>query len=197
MKLLKKSGTQRGEREGAKRELRELRKELYQREDRAIKEVLQGADCILSTLTVAHPEGPLKHLKEDFFDLIIIDECSQALEAACWIPLLKGGKKLVLAGDHLQLPPTIISKEASEKGLDLTLMKRLIDSLGDLSTRMLTTQYRMNKLIMNWVSDKLYDSKLEAHSSVAQHLLKDLDKVDEDETTSQALVLVDTDGCNS
>ena len=94
----------------------ELRKELYKRENKALKEVLQASECILATLTTSHDDGPLKHLSDEHFDIIIIDECSQAMEAACWIPLIKGAKKLIIAGDHLQLPPTIISKEASTKG---------------------------------------------------------------------------------
>ena len=94
----------------------------------------------------------------------------------------------------MQLPPTIISADAAKKGLDVTLMKRLIDALGDLSTRMLTIQYRMNELIMNWISEKLYESRLEAHESVAKHLLCDLDHVEKDENTSTALVVIDTDG---
>lgn len=56
----------------------------------------------------ASPDGPLKLLPEDHFDLVVIDECAQALEASCWIPLLKA-RKCVLAGDHKQLPPTVIS----------------------------------------------------------------------------------------
>ncbi|CAF0704160.1 unnamed protein product [Brachionus calyciflorus] len=196
LKQIRKSGTQRSERESLKREMRELRKELYQRENRALKEVLKEADCILATLTTTHEDGPLKHLKDDHFDIIIIDECSQALEASCWIPILKGARKLILAGDHLQLPPTIMSKEAAKKGLDLTLMKRLIDTYGDDCTKMLTIQYRMNKLINNWISDRLYESKLVAHQSVAEHLLSDLPGIEKDENTSTALVLIDTEGCD-
>lgn len=75
-------------------------------------------------------------------------------------------------------------------------MKRLIDSLGDTSTKMLTIQYRMNELIMNWISEKLYESRLTAHESVAKHLLCDLDYVENDENTSTALVVIDTDGCD-
>ncbi|RNA28636.1 DNA-binding SMUBP-2 [Brachionus plicatilis] len=196
LRLIRKSSTQKCERESLKREMRELRKELYQRENRALKEVLKEADCILATLTTTHSDGPLKHLTEDHFDIIIIDECSQALEAACWIPLVRGAKKLILAGDHLQLPPTILSKEAAVKGLDLTLMKRLIDTYGHECTKMLTIQYRMNKLINNWISDRLYESKLVAHETVAEHLLCDLDAIDKDENTNTALVFIDTEGCD-
>lgn len=197
LKTIRKGGAQRSEREALKRELRTLRKELYDREDRAIKEVLKGVDIVLATLTTAHAQGPLKNLaKEDnHFDIVIIDECSQALEAACWIPILQGARKVILAGDHLQLPPTIISKEAAQKGLDLTLMKRLIDAYGDDCTKMLTIQYRMNKLINNWISDQLYEAKLKPDVSVAEHLLCDLKGIAKDENTSHALVLIDTDGC--
>jgi ATP-dependent RNA/DNA helicase IGHMBP2 len=195
LKTIRKSSTQRGEREGLKRELRELRKELYVREDRAIKDVLKNVDIVLATLTTTHPNGPLKNLEKEHFDIVIIDECSQALEAACWIPILQGAKKLILAGDHLQLPPTIMSKEAAEKGLDLTLMKRLIDAYGEECTRMLTIQYRMNKLINNWISERLYESRLKPDASVAEHLLCDLNGVERNDDTSVALVLIDTDGC--
>ena len=58
----------------------------------------------------AHSKGPLQHLKGDHFDVVIIDECGQALEASCWIPLMRA-PKCVLAGDHLQLPPTIVSRK--------------------------------------------------------------------------------------
>ena len=73
-------------------ELRFLKKELFERERKAIKSVLSSADVILSTTTSASDEGPLKHLNEDHFDLIIIDEAAQALEASCWIPLNHGNR---------------------------------------------------------------------------------------------------------
>lgn len=107
-----------------------------------------------------------------------------------------GARKLVLAGDHLQLPPTIISKEAAQRGLDRTLMKRLIDELGSKCTRMLTIQYRMNTEICSWVSDKLYESRLTAHETVARHVLADLPGIQPTETTLAPLVLIDTEGCD-
>ena len=63
---------------------------------------------------------------------------------SCWIALLQS-KKAILAGDHLQLPPTIMSTEAAKKGLAFTLMERAIDQFGNEVVRMLKTQYRMNK----------------------------------------------------
>ena len=88
------------------------------------------------------------------FDYIIIDECAQATESLCWISILQG-KKLILAGDHLQLPPTIKSKEA-EYILSYTLFDRLINIYGEKCCKMLKIQYRMNEIIMNFPSNELY-----------------------------------------
>ena len=97
------------------------------------------------TLTSASSvDGPLKHLPEGHFDLAVIDECSQALEIACWIGLVQV-KKAVLAGDHLQLPPTIMSESAAQKGLAYTLMERVIHDNPNV-VRMLNTQYRLEFL---------------------------------------------------
>ncbi|RMX86591.1 hypothetical protein D0867_15749, partial [Hortaea werneckii] len=95
------------ERRGIYNEIRELRKEFRQREGRVVKELLRTSKVVLSTL---HGAGSF-HLKNEQFDVVIVDEASQALEAQCWIPIVMVGAvgKLVLAGDHLQLPPTIKS----------------------------------------------------------------------------------------
>ncbi|XP_065072348.1 DNA-binding protein SMUBP-2-like [Rhopilema esculentum] len=175
-------------------ELKYLKKELFEREDKAIKSVLSSADVILSTTTSSYEQGPLRHLNEDHFDLIIIDEAAQALEASCWIPL-SFGSRCILAGDHNQLPPTIISQEASKKGLEVTLMERIVKEFGPGVVRMLTTQYRMNNYIMSWPSKQLYDNKLTADDSVASHLLCELPGVISDENTSVPLVFFDTAGC--
>uniref|UniRef100_A0A9L0TQ59 Immunoglobulin mu DNA binding protein 2 n=1 Tax=Equus caballus TaxID=9796 RepID=A0A9L0TQ59_HORSE len=89
-------------------EIKLLRKELKEREEAAMLESLTSADVVLATNTGASPDGPLKLLPDGYFDVVVIDECAQALEASCWIPLLKA-RKCVLAGDHKQLPPTIVS----------------------------------------------------------------------------------------
>ena len=103
---------------------------------------------------------------------IIIDECAQATESLCWISILQG-KKLILAGDHLQLPPTIKSKEA-EYILSYTLFDRLINIYGDKCCKMLNIQYRMNEIIMNFPSNELYNGNLNADDNVKNYNLKDL-----------------------
>jgi superfamily I DNA and/or RNA helicase len=70
------------------------------------------------------------------------------------------GTRCILAGDHLQLPPTIQSVEAEKKGLGRTLFERLAELYGDEVTSMLTVQYRMHQLIMDWSSKELYNSKV-------------------------------------
>ncbi|XP_032629005.1 DNA-binding protein SMUBP-2 isoform X2 [Chelonoidis abingdonii] len=97
-----------GERSHFRNEIKALRKELKEREETAMTEILTRANVVLATNTGASSDGPLKLLPENHFDLVVIDECAQALEASCWIPLLKA-RKCILAGDHKQLPPTIIS----------------------------------------------------------------------------------------
>ncbi|XP_030416603.1 DNA-binding protein SMUBP-2 isoform X2 [Gopherus evgoodei] len=97
-----------GERSHFRNEIKALRKELKEREETAMIEILTRANVVLATNTGASSDGPLKLLPENHFDLVVIDECAQALEASCWIPLLKA-RKCILAGDHKQLPPTIIS----------------------------------------------------------------------------------------
>lgn len=87
-------------------DMRELRKEYRERESKCIDSLVRGSQVVLSTL---HGAGSFQ-LKNQNFDVVIIDEASQALEASCWIPLLGyGASQVVLAGDHLQLPPTIKS----------------------------------------------------------------------------------------
>lgn len=178
-------------------EIKNLRKELRERETKAVKEVLSHANVILTTLTSATQEGPLKHLLPDHFDYVVIDECSQATESACWLALIRA-PRVLLAGDHFQLPPTIISPEAARRGLGLTLMERIIQRKedGKSCVRMLTSQYRMHRDIMQWASDQLYHGKLEAHSSVASHLLMELPGVEDNEDTGIPLLLLDTAGCD-
>lgn len=192
--LKMKKNRDKGERFKLKQEVGELRKELRTREATAIAQILKRADVVLSTNTGAHDDGPLRNLPVGHFDLVVIDECAQALESSCWISLLKA-RKCILAGDYKQLPPTIKSHTAAAKGLSVSLMERLIQKYGDSIVRMLTVQYRMNSAIMEWASKEMYQGKLTAHSSVEKHLLKDLTDVISNEETSTPLLLIDTAGC--
>ncbi|KAK4581580.1 hypothetical protein RGQ29_024970 [Quercus rubra] len=173
------------------KELRTLSKEERKRQQLAVTDVIKNADVVLTTLT-----GALSHkLDNTSFDLVIIDEAAQALEIACWIALLKGSR-CILAGDHLQLPPTIQSVEAERKGLGRTLFERLADMYGDEVVSMLTVQYRMHELIMNWSSKELYSSKVKAHPCVAAHMLFDLEDVKRTTSTEPTLLLIDIAGCD-
>ncbi|XP_010709175.1 DNA-binding protein SMUBP-2 [Meleagris gallopavo] len=166
-----KKAQDKGERGHFLSEIKALRKELKEREETAMTAALTHASIVLATNTGASSDGPLKLLPENYFDLVVIDECAQALEASCWIPLLKA-PKCILAGDHKQLPPTIISHKAAAKGLSLSLMERVIERYGEKVVKMLTVQYRMHEAIMQWASSEMYGGRLTAHPSVAQHLLK-------------------------
>lgn len=173
------------------KELRNLSKEERQRQKQAVSDVLKNSDVILTTLTGALS----RQIDGMVFDLVIIDEAAQALEVACWIAILKGSR-CVLAGDHLQLPPTVQSIEAEKKGLGRTLFARLADLYEHEVMAMLTVQYRMHQLIMDWSSQELYDSKIEAHASVAAHTLYDLDDVQKTSSTEPTLILIDIAGCD-
>ncbi|NXY48735.1 SMBP2 protein, partial [Ceuthmochares aereus] len=171
-----KKAQDKGERSHYLSEIKVLRKELREREETAMVVALTRASVILSTNTGASSDGPLKLLPENHFDLVVIDECAQALEASCWIPLLRA-PKCILAGDHKQLPPTIISHKAAAEGLSLSLMERLIAGYGEKVVKMLTVQYRMHQAIMQWASSEMYGGRLTAHPSVAQHLLNHADLI--------------------
>ncbi|KAF2211502.1 hypothetical protein CERZMDRAFT_43292 [Cercospora zeae-maydis SCOH1-5] len=190
-------------------EIKELRKEYRQRENRVVGEILKSSKVVLSTL---HGAGSFQ-LKDEKFDVVIVDEASQALEAQCWIPVLwSGAPKLVLAGDHLQLPPTIKSlnmkedrkkpnsghsegSKADQLSLETTLFDRLLELHGNDIKRMLTIQYRMHESIMAFPSQALYDSKLVAAEAVKLRLLKDLPyAIQESENTIEPLVFYDTQG---
>ncbi|XP_062918238.1 DNA-binding protein SMUBP-2 isoform X1 [Mobula hypostoma] len=189
-----KKAQDRGQKVHFRGEIKTLRKELRAREEAATVQILKKASVVLATNTGASDDGPLKLLPDDYFDLVVIDECAQALEASCWIPLMKA-PKCILAGDHKQLPPTIISNKAAANGLSLSLMERLIQRYGERVVKMLTVQYRMNNAIMQWASRQMYGGRLVAHAMVAAHLLKDLPGVVTTEETMIPLLLIDTSGC--
>ena len=170
---------------------REQRKALFDEAHRIIKDVekteqyitndlLSRAQVITATLVGAN-HYTVRHLK---YHTVVIDEAGQALEPACWIPILKA-QKLVLAGDHCQLPPTIKSEEAARNGLSTTLLEKCVN-LHPNAVVLLEEQYRMHEMIMGYSSGVFYQNRLKAHASVAGHLLFD---------TDSPMVFVDTAGC--
>lgn len=169
--LLNKKGKKTENRRELNKMISSLRKEIKGLELMTISETLFDSQVILSTNTTAD-DKILRKLKTPLiFDVVIIDEAAQALEISCWIPLLLG-KKLILAGDHKQLPPTIKSKVALEKGFGVTLFDRMIQKFPQLS-QILKVQYRMNEKIMQWSSQFVYGGVLMAAENVKNHSVKD------------------------
>lgn len=107
------------------------------------------------------------------FATLFIDEAAQALEAACWIAIAKAGR-VVLAGDHCQLPPTIKCYEALKGGLGLTLMERIVKSNPQVVT-LLGMQYRMNEQIVGFSSEWFYGGKVESAPEVRHRGILDWD----------------------
>ena len=158
-------------------------------EQQAVESILDSAAVICATTTGIDSQllGPRR------FDLVVIDEACQSTEPGCWIPLLRGDR-LVLAGDHCQLPPTVVSQEAAAEGFGTSLFERLIGHYGPDIARRLTVQYRMNQAIMEFSSRELYDGQLQAHESVREHRLCDLPGVAASRIDRVAVEFIDTAG---
>lgn len=134
-------------------------------EDLLVENLLDGAQVITCTLV-----GSVhKALGKRHFRTVVIDEAAQALEPANWIPICRASK-VVLAGDPFQLPPTVKSNEARQKGFGITMIERCMKQLS--TTSLLTTQYRMNEQIMGFSNQWFYEGKLKADVSVAKHQLE-------------------------
>lgn len=118
--------------------------------------------------------GSAHHLLEGMkFGTLFIDEAAQALEAACWIPM-KRASRVVLAGDHCQLPPTVKSIAALRAGLGKTLMERIAENKPEVVT-LLKIQYRMNDEIMRFSSDWFYGGKVESAPQIKYRSVLDYD----------------------
>jgi hypothetical protein len=152
----------------AERDARSLLAEARALETRAEQEVLSRAPVVLATLTSL--DAPA--LASRRFGLAVVDEATQAVEPAVYLALLRAGRA-VLAGDHLQLPPTILSAEAQAGGLGVSLFERLAAAHGDAVKVTLAEQHRMHEKIMRYPSDALYGGLLRAHPDVAQRSLDD------------------------
>lgn len=161
-------------------EAHKLMKEVAKVEEFVIDDLVKKSQVITATLAGAN-HWTIKKLN---FGTVFIDEAGQALEPACWISLVKANK-VVFAGDHCQLPPTIKSEIAARGGLGTTLMEKCV-ALHPEAVVLLQEQYRMNNTIMGFSSKEFYGGALKAHSSVANRLLFDGD---------MPFVFIDTAGC--
>ena len=107
------------------------------------------------------------------FGTVFIDEAAQALEAACWIPIRRASR-VILAGDHCQLPPTVKSLQALKGGLGKTLMERIVENKPE-CVSLLQVQYRMNDEIMQFSSDFFYQGRMKSAPEVAHRLIHEGD----------------------
>ncbi len=151
---------ERQHRQWLKEEARTLRQAADDLERFMTEAVIESVQVITCTLVGASNRN-IRHLS---FETVFIDEAAQALEPACWIPISKG-QRLVLAGDHHQLPPTVKSEKAAREGLRETLFEKCIQRQPE-TARMLTMQYRMHAQIMRFSSEKFYGGQLVPHESV-------------------------------
>lgn len=162
-----------------------LKEKADELEMRIRHDLFNSARVIASTLSGA--ANPL--LTGEHYHTLFIDEAAQALEAACWIALLKTDR-VIFAGDHQQLPPTIKSPEALHGGLGVTLMERIAHAKPSV-VRLLDMQYRMNETLMRFSSEWFYEGKLKAAPEVIHRsILDDWDShiswIDTDEYQQQS-----------
>jgi len=147
------------------REARELNQMAHKLEDYIVHQIMTQNQIIACTLTGASNSI----LGSKRFHSVFIDEAAQALTPACWIPILRAGR-VILAGDHHQLPPTVKSQEAGKEGLAHTLFEQVIET-HDTASVMLEQQYRMHEAIMHFSGERFYQNRLQADSSVRYHTL--------------------------
>lgn len=181
-------------------EIKILRKDYRVREKAVLADIVLASKVVVSTL---HGAGSYS-IKDaqallsgrSLFDTIIIDEVSQSLEPQCWIPLMMSpnAKRLIIAGDNQQLPPTIKSKGKTQMILEKTIFDRLVKVHGSQIKHLLSIQYRMNQKIMDFPSNEFYEGKLQAADSVADRTLADLPQVQQLEDSEAPVVLLDTQG---
>ncbi len=152
--------------------------------DEAVNEVLDNMQVVCTTNSTAGSDL----MENRIFDLVIIDEATQATEPSCLIPLTHG-LKVVMAGDHRQLPPTVKNLKAAKEGLENTLFERLAENYPEIK-RMLNMQYRMNEKIMRFSSREFYGGDLRAHEGVSDHTLSDLE-VDINAINNRLMAILD------
>ncbi|WP_367866452.1 AAA domain-containing protein [Pedobacter sp. WC2423] len=161
-------------------EAHKIMKEVGNTEQYIIDDLVTKAQVITATLVGSNHYT----VRNRHFHTVVIDEAGQALEPACWIPVLKA-EKVIFAGDHCQLSPTVKSDVAAKNGLSTTLLEKCV-SLHPEAVVLLEEQYRMNEQIMGYSSRVFYEDKMKAHVSVATRVLMD---------GEAPVEFVDTAGC--
>jgi predicted DNA helicase len=167
-------------------EAKQLLKDATTLEDYIQWEQFENAQVIACTPVVS--SGRL--MREKKFKTVFIDEAAQALEPMSWIPISRADR-VIFAGDHCQLPPTVKSKRAEEGGLKYTLFERVVKTQPE-ATALLRTQYRMHEKIMNFSNNMFYAGKLLADESVKDNLLS-FDEADD--LLIKPIEFIDTAGC--
>ena len=162
-------------------EIDEAHDEIKRIENRMIKDIIDSSDVILAT----NSSSALESIARVKFDVAIIDEASQATIPSVLIPIAKA-HRFILAGDHKQLPPTIISDRAGD--LSKTLFEELI-RMYPFKSQLLNIQYRMNRLLMKFPNEEFYNNGLKSDSSVDSINVKDILDSGNDE---EALLFIDT-----
>ncbi|RDI92459.1 DNA helicase [Thermosipho africanus Ob7] len=164
--------------------IEKIKEEMEKLEEEISKDIIENSSVVFSTNSSSYSEI----LKGFEFDVVVIDEAAQTTIPSVLIPLSKG-KKFVLAGDHKQLPPTIISEKAKE--LSITLFEILVDKYPHMK-ELLNIQYRMNEKIMEFPNIEFYNGKLK--SGIGNITLKDLGFEGSDEITKpeNTIIFIDT-----
>ena len=162
-------------------EIDELHADIKRIENKMINKIIEESDVILAT----NSSSALESIARTKFDVAIIDEASQATIPSILIPIAKA-HRFILAGDHKQLPPTIISQKAGE--LEKTLFEALIKKYPQKS-QLLNVQYRMNRLLMKFPNAEFYNNSLKSDSSVDKININDIIDASYEE---EALLFIDT-----
>ncbi len=188
-KKFKRGSPGKSEEQALRREISLLRQEILNLHKEVFRRVMREAEVVVGTPTSVQDRS----VREKEFDLVVIDEATQATEPMAWIPITSA-RKVVMAGDHFQLPPTVRSKEAAQKGLAVTLFERYHEILAEDFKTLLDRQYRMNEKIMGFSSRVFYESRLIADESVRTRTLSQLKGVKKCSDTEESLLYVDTAG---
>ncbi|HID79359.1 MAG TPA: IGHMBP2 family helicase [Aquificales bacterium] len=169
-------------------EIRKLLEEKKKIENQIVDKIIASSEVVLATNSTAGGE----FLQNKTFEVLVLDEASQSTEPSALIPLIKA-KKVIMAGDHKQLPPTVLHPDA--KDLSYTMFERFID-LYPQASYMLRIQYRMNELIKEFPSKEFYNGELISHESVKNIRLSDItEKKSENPALDDTpIVFIDTQG---